>query len=410
MRYPQIFTKDSASVTLYRTVKADGYKSYCLCWYEHNKRERRTFTNREEATREADKLLDHILAGNPELATLSVEDAKQYTASLALIEKTGLSVVAVCREFMRTWRPEFQKATVRTVIKKWLDASRAYSQKYQKDLKYRLPAFQKNFGHKWIDEVGAEEVREWIEARTFNGEPVSSRTKTNWLRMLQAMWSFARDSNNLPKDRRHNLQEIKVWRHDPASYSCMCHGDLLVLLDLCDQHKGRDQLLPFLYLQAFAGLRTEEAKRLTYEDLVIRNGQIVAININADKAKTRTRRSIEVMPVFASYMHEFAVLWKRTGKIAKWSKIDLILHRIAKNNDVACLSWKHNQLRHTFATHLLRLWSDSARVAEYLGTSPAMLNSHYRELLPPDETESWMNMRQDSPRMPPPPEPNEPPF
>jgi len=161
---------------------------------------------------------------------------------------------------------------------------------------------------------------------------------------------------------------------------------------------------------AFAGLRTAEAKRLTYEDLVIRNGQVEAININVKQSKTQTRRSIPALPAFASHMREFAVLWRRKGSITKWRKIDLILHRIAKNNEVQPLKWQHNQLRHTFATHLLRQWKDPAKVAEYLGTSPSMINSHYRELTTPEETEAWMGMRDTNPRPAPPLDPKVPPF
>lgn len=413
IRYPYRLRRDSASATIYRQ-KRHGYPTtYCLHWRQWGEKRRRTFTDPDQAVAEGQKILEHLLNGQPEQVSLGREQAMEYAAACQLIQPTGLPLVTVAREFMRTWKPGFQKATVRTVIKKWIEASKDHSEKYQKDLCYRLPAFERKFGGEWIDKVDAEAVREWIQARTYKGNPVGGRTKTNWLRMLCSLWGFARERHHLPQDRRHALQGIKEWPHRRAASSLMDAVELKILIGLCDQHKGRDQLLPFLYLMAFAGLRTEEAKRLTYEDLVIRSDEVIAINVNEDKAKTRTRRSILALPVFASHMKEFAVLWERKGPIAKWSKIDLILHRIARNNPVHRIEWGHNQLRHTFATHLLREWGDPAKVAEYLGTSPAMINSHYRELVPPEETEAWMEMRDKNPKLPPPkpiPDSNAPPF
>jgi integrase len=380
-------------------------------WTENSEKRRRSFSDEAEAIAEANRLLDFLVAGRPQMAELPKDAAQEYAAALALIELTKLPLVTVCREFMRTWTPDFKKATVRTVINECLDANRDFSPKYRNDLKYRLASFRKTFGSRWIDEVTAAEVRTWIEERAFKGKPVSNRTRTNWLRILCSVWAFAQERDHLAKDKKHNLQGIKAWRHNPASYSFMKWGDLVMLLGLCNNHKGRDQLLPFVALQAFGGIRTEEAKRLTYEDLVIRDGQVVAININAHKSKTRTRRTIDVQPALASYLHEQAVLWRRTGKIAKWTKIDLIMHRLLKELKFRPVEWKHNQLRHTFATHLLRLWGDAAKVADYLGTSPSMINSHYRELAHPDETEKWFSMRHENPKGPPPPparDPNEP--
>ncbi|MBS0631889.1 MAG: site-specific integrase [Verrucomicrobia bacterium] len=394
MAYPLTITKDSVSATLYLNVKADGYKSYCLCWYEHGQRKRRTFTHRKKALQEADKLLTNILAGTPELATLSVGDAKEFAASRALIEKTGLSLVAVCREFMRTWTPGFTQETVKNVIAMYENSNRDASKRYRGELKYRLNAFRKKFGTRYIDEISGSEVRIWIEERKFKGRPAGNRTRSNWLRLLKGLWNYARVSGHLVRDRRHNLEDIRGWKFNRASYSLMPAGDLTLLLEVCNEHKGRDQLLPFLALQAWGGLRNEEAKRLTYENLVIRDGQVVVININANQTKTGSRRSIDVLPALASHLHEFAVARHLKGKIATWSKVDHILRRAAKK---AGLVWSHNQLRHTCATHLLRLWDDTAKVATYIGTSPAMLNSNYRELTTPDETAWWFSLREENP-------------
>src|SRR5665213_2751058 len=306
MRYPRKLQNDHATATIYRQRRRGFPTTYCLLWKQSGETMRRTYTDENEAVAEGEKTLEHLVNGRPELVSLGREQALEYAAAIELIRPTSLPLVTVVREYMRTWKPGLQKATVRTCIKKWLEKNSGRSKKHQKDSKYRMAAFESDLGGRWIDEVQSGEVRAWIEARKFKGEKVSNRTRTNWLRMLCALWNFARSREHLPEDKKHNLDKIEGWPHDPASYSFMKARDMTLLMELCNDHdrRGRTYLVPFVALLAFGGIRTEEAKRLTYEDLVIRGGQVVSININAKKSKTKTRRTIDVLPCLASYLRE----------------------------------------------------------------------------------------------------------
>ena len=56
------------------------------------------------------------------------------------------------------------------------------------------------------------------------------------------------------------------------------------------------------------------------------------------------------------------------------------------------VKWKHNALRHSYASYRLALVQDAAKVALELGHSPTILFKHYRELVMPDQAEAWFRI------------------
>lgn len=343
---------------------------------------------------------------------MRIDDVKELAACKALIEKTNLPLITFVREAMRGWSEGFEKKRAREVVKEYQAKQVGRSKKFTDDIRWRLTAFTDKFGSQFIDTIRGPEVREWIEGRTFKGQAVSSRTKTNYLKMLRGLWRFSQKRQWISAG-THQLSLIDGWVHDAAAYSAMPSSELSHLLDLCNNHVGRDQLVPYLALQAWGGLRAAEAGRMNWEEITVRNGRVVGLTVSASKSKTKARRVIDATPALAAMLHEWAVIRQLTGPIQKWTKLPHILRKIQKKPykpefDAALDSgvawedeaeflrkfvWRHNQLRHTCATHLLREWGSAEKVSEYLGTSPSMLDSHYRELTTPDETDRWMGMR-----------------
>ncbi len=354
-------------------------------------------------------MAENLAAGKRYATSLTASDAEIYHAAIDKIKPTKKSLLHVLDEYMRTWEPDTERLKVREVFasyqKKKNAEERPISKFYANDLKYRMRSFLETFGERWIDEIKADEVRGWLETResklsrkqVASGAPHKkwrARTKNNYVGLLRTFWNFARKRKALP-DKHHALDEIEVWSTRNASYSLISADDLLALFAFLAQHKGRNQLIPYLALQAFGGLRVEEAKRISWEDVIVENGKVVSISVNRDAAKTRSRRVIDVNDTLADHLYEFSVLRKMAGKIAVWTKIDLVLHRVARANGI---EWKHNQIRHTCATHMLRLHKNPAAVAYQLGTSPQMLAGHYSEIdVSPSETSAWFSIKAEIP-------------
>lgn len=265
MRFPHTVRCEAVTVRIYRTRKANGYVSYWLSWYQADRRQRETFTDREEAIRRAQEIAEHLSQGKRAVTQLGADDADLYFAALARIKDTKLSLLEVVDTFMRTWSADFKRARVREVVahyRKQIEENPTSSAFYKADVKYRLVGFLKAFGTRWIDELTRADIVNWIEAqKKKDGAPWGNRTRVNRFTLLRTIWYHAREHKHLP-EKANILESLpKHWKYIKASHSLMQPPVLGALLGCMDTHKYRQQVLPFIALQAFGGIRVSEAKR-----------------------------------------------------------------------------------------------------------------------------------------------------
>jgi integrase len=138
------------------------------------------------------------------------------------------------------------------------------------------------------------------------------------------------------------------------------------------------RFLPWLTLALFAGIRPEEADKMTWDAVDLNRG---IAKVDALAAKVRSRRNVHLKPV--------AIAWLRL-------KGDLPLPRMTRRrclrklrNALGWQAWKKDVLRHSAATYWLAAEPDAAKVAMELGNSPAVLFKHYRELVSDEDAKEF---------------------
>ena len=417
MKFPRVFREDNVRVTVYRLQHPNGDDYHSVVWYDAGKRKRESITDRDAAIARAEELLTILSEGKKPEQVLSVAESEIYRLACERIAPTKMSLLTVVDAFMRTWSPEFRPMKVREVVaslqqdklgQEQQAQEKTLSTEYAQDLKYRLKIFEKDFGNRLIHEVTGPEVVRWLASREtrrtkadvkarLSARPWSHRTRNNYLKLLRTFWNWARKNQALPAQ-PHALEKVELWKCREGAYSLMSVEHLAELLAWCEAQPEpyRNQLLPYLALQAWGGLRVEEAKRLHWEDCLVEHGTVTAIRVNRHQAKTGARRNVQVLPALASVLYEFKIVRRCQGSVVTFTKPDLILHRFYR--DYVKDKWKHNQLRHSCASHLLQLWKDASRVALQLGTSVTMLNRNYSELdVTPVQTAAWWDIRHDVP-------------
>jgi integrase len=143
-----------------------------------------------------------------------------------------------------------------------------------------------------------------------------------------------------------------------------------------------EEFLPFVALGAFAGLRSAEIERLGWKDLDLAGGYI---HVAADKAKTRSRRLVPILPNLAQWLAPYA---QRQGKVWNLTSNDLQDARAA-TVEKSKTAWKDNACRHSFISYRLAELQDVNKVSLEAGNSPAIVFKHYRELVKPDAAKVW---------------------
>lgn len=245
---------------------------------------------------------------------------------------------------------------------------------YLKEIRYRLGSFAKAFNLE-VHELVAQDVADYLEglklhSRSFNNQLSMLRT---FFRFCQARGWLSTHVNLLSRAERRSGagSEIEIFTPEELRR-------LLVA--------APPRIVPYLAIQAFAGVRTEELFRLTWLDLERRPGNI---EIRAKQAKTASRRLIPISENLAAWLR----VAPRNGGERLWPRSSNRYFADQKSAAAgAGFAWKANALRHSFISYRLAKMKDIAAVALEAGNSPKMIFAHYRELCTEAEANDWFSI------------------
>jgi integrase len=157
-------------------------------------------------------------------------------------------------------------------------------------------------------------------------------------------------------------------------------AELRALLDAADT-----TLLPIIALCALAGLRQQEAMRLTWQDVFGTPGHVT---ITATKSKTRSRRLVEICPSLSEWLRPYC---EQEGPLWTQSR-DTFHAQFAALRASRKIPARKNGLRHGFCTYHFALHSNENLTAAQAGNSPAMIHAHYKGLATKAEAAKWFNV------------------
>jgi integrase len=266
--------------------------------------------------------------------------------------------------------------TVSEVLAEMLKAKRdeGLSDLYLRDLKIRGGKFAKDFQCN-LASVQMDKIRDWLQAM-----PVANRSRNNCRLAVQTLFAFAKSRKYLPADWQE-FKSIPLWKIKSEPVEIFTPEELEKLLSLAN-----DNLIPFLTIGAFAGLRSAEIERL---DWVKINLESDFITVDASIAKTNSRRLIPIQPNLKAWLKPHA---KPQGKVVDLVGISSAIYRLIDNtrpNDPdnpksklkPSVEWRRNALRHSYCSYRLAQIKNTAEVALEAGNSPQMIFQHSMILL-----------------------------
>jgi integrase len=141
------------------------------------------------------------------------------------------------------------------------------------------------------------------------------------------------------------------------------------------------QLVPYIAIGAFAGLRRAELERLDRREVDLQAG---LIEVTAKKAKSARRRFVRIQANLAKWLQPYAQLSDNVTPPKYRELLD------AAREAAGIEQWPHNALRHSFASYHLAHFNDAAALALELGhTNSNLVFHHYRQLVKPKQPERY---------------------
>ncbi|WP_142525920.1 hypothetical protein, partial [Methylacidimicrobium cyclopophantes] len=282
-----------------RVIRSDrsGYSRMVIYWGEDGKRHREYFHSPAEARRRAKELRslleqagrEAIAAVTPERLTLlrlaedlqarlapyalSLEEVgKRLLLFLPVLSRYGVSLEEAFRRTSELLALERNSPPVRMVVERLLDAKakEGKSPRTLRDLRSYLGQFCCSFGDRPIACIRRQEIAEYLD------KAPSLWVRYNWQRTLSTLFAFAKTRQWLWENPLHGLPVARPKLPEIRSYSPREAQTLLVVA-----REKFPEVLPYLALGFFAGLRRAELQRLDWQDI---KGKYV--RVSAGKAKT----------------------------------------------------------------------------------------------------------------------------
>jgi integrase len=349
---------------------------FVVNYREDGKRKRKFFETKEEASAEA-------ALKNVQLKKSGIEGA-EFSSRLRVMAQECAERLLKCGKTLKD-ATDFFLAHVKTSEKSCttaglveeLIAKKAVkaSKRYLDDLRNRLDFFAKVFGERLVAEITNVEIDDWLDALK-----VLATTRNNYRRVLIVMFNYAVKRGYATSNPAAKTEKTDGIDSPPGILTVAETARLL--------ENASPELLPYVAIGAFAGLRRAELERLDWSEIDFDEN---FIEVTAKKAKTARRRLVQMQPNLREWL---LPLRRHTGKVAP--------DNFRKQFDAArttarIAEWPDNALRHSFASYHVAHFKNTKSLALEMGhTTTTLIFSNYRQLVKPKEAERYWNIRPQS--------------
>jgi len=416
VKYPKrIKHRGRILATIYGRCK--GRDSYRVAWQVAGRRHMASFRTYSEAKRHADGLVRDLAKGS-QVTALNPAQARDALAALERLadfyRATGrrVSLLAGISEFAEASakaqgrnlgevvegylntvanvkRKDVSEAVEEFIaIRKPLTEAKAgkraqLSKNYAYMVGLWLRDFAKTFPSNAICDLGKEHLNLFM--RKHGTHSPKSRNHYRGAVKMFLTWCVKRDYLS-PTHRLFEADSMATEAADTPELEYYRPKELQAMLEGADENSDFKELLPVIALGGLAGLRLEETLRLEWADVWRVPGHV---EIKALKAKTRSRRLVEICPALAAWLEPYR---ECSGVI--YSKCKDMFHAdfVALRESLK-IPARRNGLRHAFCTYHFAANANENLTAAQAGNSPAMIHAHYKGLATKAEAKKWFKVR-----------------
>ncbi len=354
-----------------------SHRYYCVTVPKPGRgRTRRFFAFTPEGKREAQTFL-HLATqqqANYGTAAFSISDRLRAEAAecAAKLGTVGQTLTGATEFFLAHLQAQQKSITPREAVER-LIASRknaGRSERYCRDLRLRLTRFANDFENATIGTITAAQINTWLASLA-----VGPGTRNTFRRDLRTLFSFCEKHGYCQTNEAKKTERAKEI-DKPAEILTV--EQTSALLNACD-----DDMLPYVSISLFAGLRAAEMQKLDWSEIDLESGHV---EVTAAKSKTAKRRLIPISENLAAWIQPIAKVRGPVAPKQLRKRFDVVKSRAGFQQ------WVQNGMRHSYGSYRLAQCHDAARVSLEMGNSPQMVFAHYRELVRPKQAERYWKL------------------
>ena len=308
----------------------------------------------------------------------------------------GVTLLDAADSYAKAHDNKCRSKTARKVADELIAANKAngLTSVHRTDVEDRLGKFCDTFGETLMADITTKEAEKWLAnlGRTYKPQSV-----VNFHRIAKRLFAYGVPRGYCEKNIFATIDKPKVKAKETVGI--FTPDELQAILS-----EAHSDMLPWLAIGAFAGLRTAELDRLHWEDINFERGHV---EVKSSKSKTAKRRLVPITDALAAWLEPYRNRG-RTGSIRpkNFYKKRRASYRAAgfstpssepdggQKREQELRRAPDNALRHSFASYRLADTNDAPKTAMELGhTSTVLLFSAYRELVSPATAKEYWAIR-----------------
>jgi integrase len=243
-------------------------------------------------------------------------------------------------------------------------------------------------GRKLAHEITLADIRRLLDGAT------SESSARKLFKVASLIFDHGKENRVVVLHPMLEMKRPQISYAIPGILSCVQFRTLLTVAD----SKFPD-LLPFLALAGFAGIRRAEMVKQYASDQVLQwsdidfDKRLVTVRDGVAKATRRKLGNRRFVPMENTLVSWLASYRRDDGPVVRVS--DAAFRRqMKKLHGAAKFISDQNALRHSFASYwLARGENGVGALAKYMGNSESVCRRHYLETLTPDEGKVWFAIR-----------------
>lgn len=234
----------------------------------------------------------------------------------------------------------------------------------------------------------AADINAWLRKLVARGaSPLGPRARHNYRAAVDQLARWAKTLGHLPRS-WSEMEHVPDPGQKPGEIKILTPEQMTALITARQQAEtmGRAaaSMVPFLALQAWAGVRHEEVMKLDWRAVNLPDRHVY---ISKGIAKTGSDRLVPLSENLAAWLAPHA---RRNGPVCPLAQPSNALTTAKRQARIpAGENQTRNILRKSFITYRLALTKSIAQVAEEAGNSPAIIKKHYGRPIPEPEARRW---------------------
>jgi integrase len=292
------------------------------------------------------------------------------------LQPFGRTITDAVDHYVAHLKASEKSCTAQQLVRELLAAKRAdgVGERHLRDIRVRLSKFAEKFDGQMVAAITSKEIDDWLRPL-----PFSPLTRNHYRALVVLAFNFAVRRGYATVNPAAGAAKAKVVREAPGILTVNQTARLL--------EAATPDVLPYLAIGAFAGLRRAELERLDWSEIDFDSN---LIEVKADKSKTAQRRFVTLQPNLCEWL---LPLRKHQSNVTP-PRFEFRRSFNQARHDAGITDWPENALRHSFASYHLAHFKNAADTALQLGHHDSRVTfAHYSELVRPKEAARYWNIQ-----------------